>query len=82
MSARSRERPSVKNCQASSRLVADSTMPTARAERSRTQPKNSCILSLATLRGILAQVVFRHSHSSVETTSRARRAFSRAAPSE
>ncbi len=37
MSARSMERPSVKKLQASSRLVADSTMPTASAERSRTQ---------------------------------------------
>ena len=72
----------MKNCHASSRLVADSMMPTASAERSRTQPKNSCTLSLETLRGMRARVVLRHSHSSVETISRARRAFSRAAPRE
>ena len=36
----------------------------------------------ATLRGMRARVVLRHSHSSVETISRARRAFSRAALSE
>ncbi len=82
MSARSMLRPRVKNCQASSRLVEDSMMPTASAERSRTQSKNSCTLSVATRRGIRALVVFRHSHSSVETISRARRAFSRAAVSE
>ena len=82
MSARSIDRPRVKNCQASSRLVADSMMPTASAERSRTQPKNSCTLSGAILRGIRARVVLRHSQSSLDTISRARRAFSRAAPSE
>ena len=82
MSARSIDRPRVKNCHTSSRLVALSMMPTASALRSRTQAKNSCTLSPATLRGIRARVVLRHSQSSVETISRARRAFSRAAPSE
>ena len=63
-------------------VVALSMIPTASALRSRTQAKNSCTLSSATLRGMRARVVLRHSHSSVETISRARRAFSRAAPSE
>ena len=81
MSARSMLRPSVKNCQASSRLVDESTMPTASAERSRTHWKNSCTLSVCRRRGIRALVVLSVSHSSVETISRARRAFSRAAVS-
>ena len=82
MSARSMLRPSVKNCHASSRLVDESTMPTASAERSRTHWKNSCTLSVCRRRGIRALVVLSVSHSSVETISRARRAFSRAAVSE
>ena len=81
MSARSMLRPSVKNCQASSRLVDESTMPTASAARSRTHWKNSCTLSVCRRRGIRAFVVLSVSHSSVETISRARRAFSRAAVS-
>ncbi len=36
MSVRSMLRPRVKNCHASSRLVEESTMPIARAARSRT----------------------------------------------
>ncbi len=67
---------------ASSRLAADSLMPTASADRSRTQAKKSCDFSLLTRRGIRARVVLRHSQSSVETISRARRAFSRAEASE
>jgi DNA-binding sugar fermentation-stimulating protein len=82
MSVRSMLRPRVKNCHASSRLVEESTMPTASAARSRTHWKNSCTLSVCSRRGIRALVVFRHSHSSVETISRARRAFSREAVSE
>ena len=81
MSARSMLRPSVKNCHASSRLVDESTMPTASAERSRTHWKNSCTFSVCRRRGIRALVVLRVSHSSDETISRARRAFSRAAVS-
>ena len=78
--------PSAKN--AAEFLLLDRLFPrsilfsVSRAERSRTQPKNSCTLSLDTLRGMRARVVLRHSHSSVLTISRARRAFSRAAPSE
>ena len=72
----------MKKLYASSRLAELSMIPTASAARSRTQPKNSCTLSVATLRGIRARVVLSTSHSSVLTTSRARRAFSRAAARE
>ena len=78
MSVRSMARPSVRNCQASSRLVDESVTPTASADRSRTHWKNSCAFSLLMRRGILEYVVLRVSQSSVDTISRARRAFSRA----
>ena len=83
MSARSRLRPSTRKRQASSRLIVSSAMPATRAARSRTQPKNSWVVVVAIrTRSIPIQVVFRHCHRSVETVSRARRAFSLAAPSE
>ena len=78
MSVRSIARPSVRNCHASSRLVDESVTPMASAERSRTHWKNSCAFSLLMRRGIREYVVLRVSQISVETISRARRAFSRA----
>ena len=76
ISARSMLRPRVKKLHASSRLVDDSSVPTAKALRSRTQPKNSCTFSGDTRLGKRDLVVFNTSHSSVETTSRALLAFS------
>lgn len=57
------DRPSVKNSHTSSRLASPSTTPTARALRSRTQPRNSCARSPAILRGSRERVVLRQSQS-------------------
>ncbi len=72
------ERPSVKNAHTSSRLASPSTTPTARALRSFAQVRNVVARSPPTLRGIRDRVTSRQSQSSVETTSRALRALSRA----
>jgi hypothetical protein len=77
MSVRSIARPSVRNCHASSRLVDESVMPTASAERSRTHWKNSCTFSLCRRRGIRELVVLA-SPTAPSRRSRARGGRSRA----
>jgi hypothetical protein len=81
MSARSMLRPRTRNCHVRSRLVPDSTSPETIAARSRIQEKKSWGAKASRCAVSWFQVVLRHSHSSVETISRARRAFSRAAAS-
>ena len=80
MSACSRQRPSDRNCQPSSRTIVPRAMPPNSALRSRAQFRKP--FARATPKppdGSWCQVVLMHSHRSSGMTSRARRALSRAA---
>lgn len=79
MSARSSERPRLRNSQASSWLIVESAMPATRAARSVTQLRCCCVAVLAPRPFHRRHEVLMTSHASVERVSRARRAFSRAA---
>ncbi len=80
MSARSIERPSMRNCQPSSRGIVASAVPLMSAARPRTHAKAAGGAMVANRPfGRASQVVLTASHIEVESVSRARRATSRAA---
>src|SRR3954452_3825280 len=81
MSARSMHRPSIRNCQPSSRVMVASAVPLIRAARSRTHWKTmGGRVERNCPDGIARYVVLIASHIGTESVSRARRALSRAAP--
>ena len=82
MSARSMQRPSIRKCQPSSRVIVASAVPLISAARSRTHWKTiGGRIDRNWPDGIARYVVLIASHIGTDSVSRARRALSRAAPS-
>jgi hypothetical protein len=79
MSARSRLRPRTRKSHASSWLIVESAIPDTRAARSRTHDRWRSVAIVRPNPFHRCHVVLMPSHSSVDSVSRARRAFSRAA---